>query len=240
MRRYLAVAVVLLCHAVAYGNGFDECPQFFPSHPPVVAQPGDQRALCFRSFAVLYSGQSKTPIFSAERLNRQLLGDAADEKRTNRFYPEARLPNAARAQLDDYKGSGFSRGHMSPAADMPDAESMAQSFSLANMVPQDQAHNSGAWSKIEKATRDYAKRADGDVFVITGPLFDQEHASTIGKNSVWVPQRIFKVVYTPSSGRAWAYLQKNEPGQQSLKPIPYSDFVQKTGLNLLGNLSVRD
>jgi endonuclease G, mitochondrial len=112
MRRFLAVATALALHLSAQAKGFEECPQFFPNKPPAVAQPADQRALCFRSFAVLYSGQSKTPVYAAERLSRVSLSDAANEKRTNRFYPEARLPSAVRSQLDDYKGSGWSRGHM--------------------------------------------------------------------------------------------------------------------------------
>ena len=37
------------------------------------------------------------------------------------------------------------------------------------MVPQDQAHNGGPWSKVEQDTRKYASRAKGAVFVITGP-----------------------------------------------------------------------
>lgn len=109
--RWLVVAF-LLSHVAVHGRTFEDCPQFFPSSPPRVEQPVSQHALCFKSFAVLYSAQSKTPVYVAERLNRQTLADAADEKRGSTFYPEARLPIAARAQLQDYKGSGYSRGHM--------------------------------------------------------------------------------------------------------------------------------
>src|SRR5699024_839614 len=65
----------------------------------------------------------------------------------------------------DYQGSGFDRGHMAPAGDMHNQESMAQSFSLANIVPQNAQHNRGAWSKIEADTRKYVSRAQGDVYI---------------------------------------------------------------------------
>ncbi len=54
---------------------------------------------------------------------------------------------------------------MAPAGDMPTAQAMAQSFSLANMVPQASEHNRGVWAKsVEMATRNHVRRADGNVF----------------------------------------------------------------------------
>lgn len=151
---------------------FAACPHFFANaKPPVVAPRPTNRALCYDAFAILHSGESKTPVFVAEKLNRASMADA-HEKRTNRFFADARLRSAERATLDDYKGSGFDRGHMAPAGDMPTAQAMAQSFSLANMVPQAHKHNTGAWAKsVEAATRKYASRAMGDVYVITGPVY---------------------------------------------------------------------
>lgn len=111
------------------------------------------RELCYEAFAILHSGSTRTPVFVAERLNRQVLQQAQGEPRTNKFFADARLPRSERAELADYKGSGYSRGNMALVDDMPTPAAMVQSFSLANMVPQDPKQNSGPWSTIEQDTR---------------------------------------------------------------------------------------
>jgi len=230
-RRAAFLALALLAPAT-HAAGFADCPQHFPNLPPKVAAPGTQRELCFDAFAVLHSGESKTPVYVVERLNRARLDDAQGIKRRDRFYPEARLPFAHRAQLEDYKGTGYDRGHMAPAGDMPTDRAKAQSFSLANMVPQAPALNQHAWSQIEQATRKYALRAPGDVFVFTGPYFARP-VQTVGAGRVWVPSHTWKLVYTPASGRAWAYWMENTAGRQSLQPISYQALVEHTGMHLL-------
>lgn len=94
--------------------GFEQCRQFFPGVLPRVPelQKHQPRDLCYDAFAVLHSGRSKTPVFVVERLTAAQLADAADEERTNKFFADARLPSAERATLEDYKGSGYDRGHM--------------------------------------------------------------------------------------------------------------------------------
>ena len=214
---------------------FSQCPQFFAQgQPPVVAERPLLRALCYDAFAILHNGSTRTPLFVAQRLNRALVDDA-DEKRTNKFFADARLPRAERAELSDYKGSGYSRGHMAPAGDMPTAQAMAQSFSLANMVPQSSKQNSGPWARIEKDTRTYAQRAKGDVFIITGPVFDAQ-PPTVGSNRVAVPSHLYKLVYDASTGRAWAHWQANRDDTRLSEPISYQELVQRTGIDFLPGL----
>lgn len=234
-----AVALLAASSAFAQVARFEGCEQEFPgAKPPQMQLDGwAPRDLCFDSFAVLHSGRTKTPIYVVERLNRARLADARDEERTDKFFADARLPSAERATLEDYKGSGFDRGHMAPAADMPNARAMAQSFSLANMVPQDQTNNRKIWSKLESDTRKYAMRAPGDVYVFSGPLF-RGAAQVIGKN-VHVPSHLFKLVYDSTSQRAWAYILENSATARVGAPIPYAEFVKTTGLTLLSNVPVR-
>ena len=121
---------------------------------------------------------------------------------------------------------------MAPAGDMPTPAAMAQSFSLANMVPQSSSQNSGPWAKIEKDTRLYASRAKGDVFVITGPVFEAGSAS-IGANQVRVPSHLYKLVYDAQTGRAWAHWQANVDSTKAGPPISYGELVKRTGVNFL-------
>ncbi|EJN10325.1 DNA/RNA non-specific endonuclease [Herbaspirillum sp. YR522] len=212
---------------------FTRCPQFFPGGQAPRLPAGEHlRELCFDAFAVLYDAQTRTPLLVVERLNRATLLQARKQHRTDRFYPEARLPRSERAELEDYKGSGYARGHMAPAADMTTPGAMAQSFSLANMVPQDQVHNAGAWSRLEQDTRKYVMRAQGDVFVYTGPLFDGA-TSHIGHGRVAVPSHLFKLVYDPGSARSWAHIQANRSDTRAGPPLRYAEFVRRTGLQLL-------
>jgi len=224
---------MLLCAAApALAAGFDDCPQFFAGKPPSTSAYGQLRQICLDEFAVLHSGQTKTPIFVAQRLNARMLDKAKDLKRSDKFYAESRLPSADRAQLSDYKHSGFSRGHMAAAGDMSTKQGKAQSYSLANMVPQDPTQNGKPWSQIEQDTRRYIRRAQGDVFVITGPVFGKQRR-TIGEGQVWVPDAVFKMVYDPATGQRWVHLQDNQPSAKAGKPLSYEEFVQRTGIRLL-------
>ena len=204
--------------AASSGTGdFATCRHFFAGgKPPVVAPRPTHRALCYDAFAILHSGESKTAVYVAQKLNRASVADA-DEKRTNKFFVDARLCSAERATLEDYKGSGFDRGHLAPAGQMPTPEAMAQSFSLSNMVPQAPEHNQGAWRvSVEDATKKYAGRASGDVYVITGPVFEPSIAlsPSIGPGQVHVPTHLFKLVYDERQGRAGQGLGALAPERQ--------------------------
>ena len=244
MRHFLTIAtsVLILAFATTTGHAseiFSDCPQFFANgKPPIVAPRPTNRPLCYDAFAILHSGESKTAIFVAEKLNRELVADA-DEKRTNKFFADARLRSSERSTLDDYRGSGFDRGHLAPAGDMPTPQAMAQSFSLANIVPQAPEHNRGVWANsVELATRKYAARATGEVFVITGTVFTPSIAQSpsIG-DGVRVPKYLYKLVFDQDKNRAWAHWHENSNATRGSKPISYAELVRRTGIEFLPGIT---
>ncbi|MDZ5454977.1 DNA/RNA non-specific endonuclease [Azohydromonas lata] len=223
-------------------TGFTACRGFFPGELPRVPelQARQPRDLCYDAFAVLHSGKTKTPVFVVEKLTAAQLHDAADEERTNKFFADARLPQAERARLEDYKGSGYDRGHMAPAADMPTAQAMAQSFSLANMVPQAPEHNRKLWAGLENDTRHYVRRARGAVYVFTGPVYAASGAQVIGPGRVWVPSHLYKLVYDQEANRAWAHWSENSNEARTGQPISYRELVRRTGIEFLPGLQPKD
>lgn len=111
--------------------------QFYREEPPFLVKESLNKntyPLCFNGFNVMYSGVSKTPLWTAEYLSPARLSQKI--KREDSFHEELQVDAKHRASLSDYKGSGYDRGHMSPNADMPTKAAQFDSFSLANMVPQ--------------------------------------------------------------------------------------------------------
>ena len=188
------------------------CGQFVPDAQfPVLANTKlapKTRLLCYADFAVLHSGLTHGPLWSAEHLTRAHLGEAREQVRTNKFFEDPALPPGEGATLADYKRSGFDRGHMSPAGDRWNGEAMAQSFTLANVVPQDRKNNQHLWAHIESAVRKLAVRY-GEAYVVTGPLFAGQTLRTIGASHVFVPTQLYKVVYVPAANEAFAVVVDN-------------------------------
>jgi endonuclease G len=189
--------------------------------------------LCFHEFSVRHSGVTRTPLWSAEHLEAANVAAAQELTRENSFHAEPRLPEDQRAELSDYARSGYDRGHMAPNGDMPDRDSQHDSFSLANIVPQDGENNRHLWAAIEGAVRRMARR-DGDLYVVTGPAFLGTDLRMVGK--VLVPTHLYKLVWSPrqNAGAAW-FVENTADAKPNVVPIPELERI--LGIDLLPAVS---
>ena len=97
------------------------------------------------------------------------------------------------ATFYDYKGSGFTKGHLVPAADRAFSKmAMEETFLMSNISPQRYEFNGGVWRELEELVRDWA-RDHKHLYVITGPVL-RPGLTKIGKTGVSVPEYFFKVI----------------------------------------------
>ncbi len=228
-RASATLALVLLASAAQAAT---RCPaMFLDGQPPaLVAEALRPRTteLCYSRFAVLDSGQTRTPLWSAEHLTADAVAGARGMEREEQFHVDPYLPEADRSELSDYRRSGYDRGHMSPNGDMPDAQSQTESFTLANMIPQDADNNRNLWASIESAVRYLATR-ERDVYVVTGPMFVGSSVMSL-QGRVLVPTDIFKAVYDPVRKAAAAYVTPNAPGQ-AWKVVSIAELRRMSGID---------
>ena len=185
-------------------------------------------SLCFRAFALLHSGVTKTPLYVAEHLTRTSVEAAqALDTRDNRFHPEDRLPRAERGELADYRGSGFDRGHMAPSGDMGSPQDDYESFSLANIVPQNGPLNRNGWADLESYVRDLTTKL-GDAYVVTGPAFAGGNLKRL-HGRLLVPSHVWKAVYVPGQG-AGAWIVTNAPNAQ-WEVVSIATLAARTGID---------
>ena len=229
-----AFVAALLAPALALASG---CPDHYADgRAPEIRNPKlavATRELCYGVFGIMHSGVTRTPLWSAENLRAENVLAAQGLKRDNAFHAEPRLPRGQRAELDDYARSGYDRGHMTPNGDMPDPRAQRESFTLANMVPQDGDHNRHIWAPIEGAVRKMAKK-EGQLYVITGPAFLGTNLRKVG--NVLVPTHVYKVVYSPRQKLAAAWFTENQANAE-IRVIPVAELERIVGIEFLPSLT---
>ena len=226
------LALALLVPVAAQADERVPCPGLFAGgQPPALLNAklaARTHGLCFHAFAVLDSGVTRGPLWSAEHPTVAGLDAARRQRRVNRFHPEDALAEDDRAELADYARSGYDRGHMTPSGDMPTPDAQQQSFSLANMVPQTPVLNRGVWERIESAVRRLARR-EGELYVVTGPVFEGADLQAL-QGRVLVPTSTWKAVYDPVAGAAGAYVCTNTSAPEC-QVVAVADLARLTGLD---------
>lgn len=156
----------------------------------------ESEILHYPGFTVSFNHKHHVPNYVAWTLTGDEARGGEVDKRTDNFAPDLAVKGCP--TLDDYRGSGYDRGHMAPAGDMKwSKDAMNACFLLTNMTPQAHTLNQGAWRTLEEKCREWARR-DSAVVVICGPILTDPVKKRIGDTKVTVPKRFFKVVLAPT------------------------------------------
>lgn len=153
--------------------------------------------------------------------------DNTDLDRSDSFRPDYRIPEIFRADLVDYAGSGYDRGHLVASANQRETELQnSETFLLSNMSPQKPKFNRDIWKKLEAEVRNLdAKSKILETYVICGPIFYfDKPVESIGANdrnevTIPVPNAYFKSVLTENNRgtlHMWSFVLPNEESNKSL------------------------
>jgi len=174
--------------------------------------PISSKTLYYSKHIVKYDNLKKVPLYAIEHLTKDMTRGDADRSKC-KFKPAENIPLKFRSVNEDYFGSGYARGHMIPAGDIKnDQTSMAETFYLTNIVPQDFENNAGFWYRLESYCRTLTKRYE-NVYVVSGPLFLSEDDDlnkkyvkyqVLGSNEVAVPTHLFKIILIELKNKRYA------------------------------------
>ncbi|XP_013410102.1 endonuclease G, mitochondrial-like [Lingula anatina] len=194
--------------------------------------PGLDNVRTLKDYVISYDRRNRTANWVFEHLTPENVAynEYVDRKHCEFFEDESFHPYH-RARNEDYKGSGYDRGHLAAAANHRSSlQAMGETFLLSNISPQvGKGFNRDAWNKLENYVRKLTKNHP-NVYVCTGPLYlprKEPDGKTyvkyevIGKNNVAVPTHFFKVI-----------VMENEKGDFHLQSFVMPNQALPDNINL--------
>lgn len=196
----------------------------------------DEEIIIHTGFQLVYSETHEQAKWVCYQFTKSETNKIAN--RSDNFREDSKIKTHS-ANDNDYKGSGYDRGHLAPAGDMSwSEEAMNCSFYYSNMSPQKPSFNRGIWKKLEEKVRDWVAIYD-TLYVVTGPVLEAD-LPFIGANKVSVPNFYYKVILDVKKERkeAIGFVMPNKKSTLSLQNyIVTIDSVEKlTGIDFFYQL----
>lgn len=219
------------------------CPQFFfrETPPNDALEPENPAWICQRYknqyyFATLYDRSRRIPVYSAYLyqpgpgtrpktwlVEPQLMGlsypKTMEKEWTLLNYFNVTLEQLGKSQavLQDYKNlTGLNRGHLNPSGHHPDSVSRTATFSLTNIVPQDEKLNGGAWNNYEQQTMMRRTQDCNATYVVVGAVPGNNY---IAKGRVNKPSHIWSSACCEVDNnhrKSWAVIAENDKNEVHL------------------------
>lgn len=217
------VIVLMLCIAIVYffieyypvGETGQISTSLRNVEIPAALPDRTERIITHKGYTVSYNCDWKIPNWVAYEITDYEVDGR--EERSDKFVPDPMVPKYLSATTNDYKNSGYDRGHMAPAADMKwDEQAMKESFYLSNICPQLHNLNAGVWKDLEEQVRDLAVQK-GSIYVVCGPIVSDDY-QTIGENNVAVPDAFFKVLLQKEKEKIHTigFIYENKSGKRPM------------------------
>ncbi|XP_059911095.1 endonuclease G, mitochondrial [Gadus macrocephalus] len=204
------------------------------------------------SYITSYDPRTRTASWVIEQLTPDSLTGSSDRKYSD-FKEDDSVHVYHRSTNQDYRGSGFDRGHLAAAANHKwSQKAMDDTFILSNVSPQCPHLNRKAWNNLEQLCRSLTKQYL-NVYVCTGPLYLPRAEAdgklyvryqVLGRNHVAVPTHFFKVLILERAGgqgvELRSYVLPNNPVEDNVPLesflVPIETIERASGLLFVPNI----
>lgn len=234
MRNLILSWCLILWPVAAWAGEIDEKCSHHAFYGAPTSKNSNSQQICRTNWAAHYVYSIKGTEYVVEHI--QTADVTGSSERKDDFRADPAVPAAHRAELTDYAGAGYDRGHLSPAAaNTANDKIMSESFYLTNMVPQVPNLNRGVWLRLELRVRDWVRVHDKELYVVNGAVYGNGH--TVIGNGMAVPTHMFKVIVDPKTAKGIAFVFPNVMGnkisQKSLSEyaVSIAEVERLTGLN---------
>lgn len=180
-------------------------------------------------YVLSYNKHYRGPNWVAWKLDKSSLGTSG---RSNNFQLDYDLESyfithdSSYHAVDstEYKGSCFDRGHQIPSADRTSTTANNETtFLMSNMSPQTAFLNRTIWENLESYTRDLVKNKNKKVYVIAGPIYDQDYGNIGPNKDIKVPSKAFKIVYILENDQNISDINQETPTIAVIMPNTLKD-----------------
>jgi len=212
--------------------------------------PAADQVLFNRYYVIGYSYYFGQPKWALEITNPPVINAKPEGVEcSDNFRVDYRISKIFRANLVDFRGSGYDRGHIVPSTNQHGLEIQnSETFLLSNMSPQLGDLNRYIWKKLENEIRVLNNKPKIlETYIITGPIFyfDQT-VTTIGINdsndvTIPIPHAYFKsILIEDKKGKLkmWSFIIPNEGSDNPLSyfQVPTTKEEQHAGIELCDRL----
>ena len=141
-------------------------------------------------YSLSYNETFEQAEWVAYELNKEHISKSQHKRPYFELDPKVKTKSA---HYNNFKNSGYNKGHLCPAGDRKFSEkAFNETFLTSNISPQTYEFNRGIWNRLEQKTRYWAEKYD-KLYVITGGVLTN-NLKTIGFEKVGVPNYFYKII----------------------------------------------
>ncbi len=188
-------------------------------------------------YSIGYSFERKCALWASYIISKGSVG--VDMDRGDDFDADPDIPEEYRVQPEDFRNTGYDKGHLAPSAAIDfSRKANDQTFLMSNIALQDPKLNRHAWGRLEGVIRGWTE-TKGQLIVTTGPIYGENPEMV---NGIPLPESFYKVVYSFEHGRCIGFIMPNssvKAGELWDCVMSVEEVENKTGYQFFNKLSKR-